>query len=147
MRFATTMTVPCTPAKLWTLLTDPVLIKTWLEDLVDDTPDDPSRTSGVGVRSTMRIREGRKVQTYQSVTTAWVPERHVAIRLTGGSFANGMAMDVDYRIAPEGTGSRLDYVVDVPLKGIFVLMAPLIWIGSRSNASKALAKLAEVAAK
>lgn len=147
MRFATTMTVPCTPAKLWGLLTEPALIKTWLEDLVDDTPDDPSRTSGVGVHSTMRLREGRKIQTYRSVTTAWEPQRRVAIQLTGGSFAQGMAMDVDYRITPEGAGSRLDYEVTVPLKGFFILIAPLIWIGSRANAGKALSKLAEVAGK
>ena len=147
MRFETRMTLPCTPEKLWPLLTDPQGIKTWLEDLVDDVPDDPSHTSGVGVRSTMHLREGKKVQTYHSVTTAWEPQRRVAIQLTGGSFARGMAMDVDYRITPEGAGSRLDYVVEVPLKGFFVLMAPLIWIGSRSNANKALTKLAEVAAK
>lgn len=139
--------MPCTPEKLWPLLTEPERIKTWLEDLVDDVPDDPSRTGGVGVRSTMRLREGKKVQTYRCVTTAWEPRRRVAIQLTGGSFAEGMAMDVDYRIAPEGTGSRLDYAVNVPLKGFFVVIAPLIWIGARANGAKALRKLAEVAGK
>ncbi len=147
MRLQKTVQIACAPARLFTCLTDPAVIKRWLEDLVDDTPEDPTKTSGVGVVSTMRIREGGKIQSYRCVMTAWDPERRVALRLTGGSFGEGMAMDVDYRITPEAPGCRLDYEVDVPLKGWFVLMAPVIWLASRVGSRKQLGKLAEVASE
>ena len=147
MHVRKTLDIACSPARLWPYLTEPELIKRWLADLVDDTPEDPAKTSGVGVVSTMRLREGSKIQSYRCVTTAWEHERRVAIRLTGGSFADGMAMDVDYRITPAGEGSRLDYEVHVPLKGVFILLAPVMWIASRGNARKTLGKLAEIAAQ
>jgi carbon monoxide dehydrogenase subunit G len=146
MRVQKTIQIACTPDQLWPYLTEPALIQRWVEDLVDDTPDDPAKTTGVGVASTMRLREGGKVRSYRSVMTAWDAPRHLALRLTGGSFAEGMAMDIDYRVTPEGAGCRLDQVVVMPLKGVFVLMAPLIWLGSRANARKTLGKLAEIAA-
>jgi carbon monoxide dehydrogenase subunit G len=147
MRAQKTVRIACTPAQLWPYLTEPELIKRWVEDLVDDTPEDPARTTGVGVVSTMRLREGGKTRSYRSVMTAWEPPRRLALRLTGGSFAEGMAMDVEYRIAPDGAGCILEQDVAVPLKGWFVLMAPLVWIGSRANARKTLGKLAEIAPK
>jgi carbon monoxide dehydrogenase subunit G len=146
MRVQKTIQIACTPDQLWPYLTEPALIPRWIEDLVDDTPDDPAKTTGVGVASTMRMREGGKISAYRSVMTAWDAPRHLALRLTGGSFAEGMAMDIDYRVTPEGAGCRLDQVVVIPLKGVFVLMAPLIWLGSRANARKTLGKLAEIAA-
>ena len=139
--------IACTPARLWTCLTDPATLKQWIEDLVDDTPEDPAKTSGVGVVSTMRLREGGKIQSYRCVVTAWEPERRVALQMTGGSFGPGMAMDIDYRITPEAQGCRLDYAVEVPLKGMFILIAPMIWLFSRINAHKALGKLAKVASQ
>jgi carbon monoxide dehydrogenase subunit G len=146
MRVQKTVQIACTPSQLWPFLTEPALIKRWIEDLVDDTPDDPARTTGVGVTSTMRLREGGKIQSYRCVMTAWEHERRLALQLTGGSFAPGMAMDVEYRIAPDAGGTRLDYDVQVPMKGVFRLMAPLIWLVSRGNARKTLGKLAEIAA-
>jgi hypothetical protein len=123
------------------------VFKRWIEDLVDETPDDPAKTTGAGATSTMRLREGGKIRAYRCVMTAWDAPRHLALRLTGGSFSEGMGMDIDYRVTPEGGGCRLDQVVVMPLKGLFVLMAPLIWLGSRVNARKTLGKLSEIAAK
>lgn len=136
--------IDATPAKLWPLLTEPEKLKTWIDNLVDDTPDGP-QTTGVGARSTMKIREGKKIVSYQSVVTAWEPERRVAIRLSGGTFAKGMAMDVDYLVTPTATGSLLDYDVKVTLAGWCVVLAPLIWIVSRFNATSALDKLSAAA--
>ena len=141
------VTIACPPAKLWRCLTEPAIQKQWLVDVIDDIPDDPAKR-GAGAFSTMRIREGGKVQVYRSLVTAWEPERKLAIQLTGGSFAAGMAMDVTYAIASDDAGSVLDYDVIVPLQGFaFKLMAPLIWVVSQSNARKALDKLAEVSRK
>jgi carbon monoxide dehydrogenase subunit G len=147
MRLEKTIPIACTPARLWTCLTDPETIKRWLDDLVDETPEDPAKTTGVGAVSTMRIREGGKIQSYRSVITAWEPDRRVALQMTGGSFGQGMAMDIDYRITPEAQGCRLDYAVEIPLKGMFILMAPMLWLFSRMNAHKALGKLAKVASE
>ncbi|HEV7765550.1 MAG TPA: SRPBCC family protein [Thermoanaerobaculia bacterium] len=131
-----------TRAQLWRCLTDPEVLKRWVSSLVDDTPEDPERTSGVGVVSTMRLREGNKVVAYRSVVTEWEHERRLAIRISGGMFAEGMEMDVAYEISSRaGGGMLLDYDVRVPLKGFFLLMSPLIWLMSKKNANTDLTKL------
>lgn len=146
MRTHRQVSIACPPAALWRCLTEFELQKRWLTDLVDETPEDPAKTSGVGAASRMRIREGSKVNTYRSVVTAWEPNRRLAVRLTEGSFAPGMAMDVTYTITAAPGGCLLDFDVEVPLKGIlFKLMAPLIWIMSAANARRDLGKLATLA--
>jgi hypothetical protein len=135
------VSLACTPTALWRCLTEFDLQKQWITQLVDETPDHPAHV-GVGAASTMRMREGKKIVTYRSVVLAWEPGRRLAIRLSGGSFAPGMEMDVAYGLSLGETGMTLDYDVQVPLKGImFKLMAPLIWLASASNAKKSLMKL------
>jgi hypothetical protein len=136
-----------TSAQLWRCLTEPELLKRWITTLVDETPEDPSKTSGVGVVSTMRLREGNKIVAYRCVVTKWEHERCLAIRISGGMFIEGMEMDVEYDISPRpGGGMLLDYDVRVPLKGFaFVLMAPLMWLMSMMNANKDLSKLQTLA--
>jgi hypothetical protein len=138
--------IDCSPKTLWKCLTDDGLVKQWVSQLVDDIPDDPGRT-GVGALSTLRLREGAKVVSYRSVVTAWESEHLLAIRLSGGSFAPGMEMDVRYEISQENvTGAVLDYDVTVPLQGLlFKLLGPFVWLASVANARKDLAKLKEVA--
>jgi hypothetical protein len=138
--------IDCSPKILWKCLTDDELVKQWVSQLVDDIPDDRQRI-GLGALSTLRLREGAKVVSYRSVVTEWEPERLLAIRLSGGSFAPGMEMDVRYEISQEHvTGTVLDMDVTVPLKGLlFKLLGPLVWLGSVSNAKKDLTKLKELA--
>jgi len=144
MRLHKQVRIACTPATLWRHLTESELLKQWIPDLVDDTADEGVQP-GLGATSTMRLREGSKVQSYRSVVTAWEPERKVAVRLTGGSFAAGSAMDVSYEFVPEANGCVLDYDVDIPLATLpFKLLAPLIWIVSTGNANKALTNLARL---
>jgi hypothetical protein len=135
----------CPPNSVWRCLTEFELQKQWITQLVDETPDDPARV-GAGAGSTIRMREGGKIVTYRSVVTAWEPERRLAIRLSGGSFAPGMEMDIVYALSQGEGGTILDYDAQVPLKGImFKLMAPIIWLVAASTAKKDLAKLRALA--
>lgn len=138
--------IACTPSVLWKHLTEPELLKEWVPDYVDETPDGPVH-EGVGAASTMRLREGSKVVAYKSVVTAWERERRVAIRITGGSFPKGMHIDVGYGITPSEGGCLLDYDVDYQLRGFFRLMAPIMWLATRGNSDKALTKLASAATR
>ena len=139
--------IACTPAALWPWLTEPALLKEWVPGFVEETPDDPARTSGVGTRSTMKLREGSRVSTYQSVVTRWEPERAVAIRLSGGSFAKDMHMDIAYEVTPTARGCRLEFHEHCDMKGLYLLLAPVFWIAGRANVTKALAKLAGAVAR
>lgn len=146
MHFHERIEIDCTPAQLWRCLTEPALLQQWVSSLVDETPEDPARTTGAGAASTMRLREGKKIVVYRSVVTAWEPERRIAVRLSGGSFAPGMEMDVTYDIAPHAGGTSLDYDVRVPMKGLFFkLMAPLFRLMAMTNANKDLSTLKELA--
>jgi carbon monoxide dehydrogenase subunit G len=134
--------VDCRPEQLWHCLIDAARLKQWVSHLVDEIPDEPAR-NGPGALSTIRMREGRKVVDYRSVVTAWEPERRLAIRLSGGSFAKGMEMDVVYVLSPaDGATTVLDYDVTVPLKGLFfTLLGPIFLLAAVSNAKRDLAKL------
>jgi carbon monoxide dehydrogenase subunit G len=138
--------VDCRPEQLWRCLTDVALLKQWVSNLVDETPDDPKRNR-LGALSTIQMREGTKVVAYRSVVTAWEPERRLAIRLSGGSFAKGMAMDVQYVLSrPNGIRTLLDYDATVSLKGLFfTLLGPIIFLASATNARKDLANLKTLA--
>jgi carbon monoxide dehydrogenase subunit G len=94
------------------------------------------------------LREGGKVTAYRDVVTRWEPEKALAIRLSGGSFAAGMHMDVTYVITERAGACVLDYDVACELKGLVCkLMAPLIWVGSRVNAKKSLDALSAIASR
>ena len=54
MQFHRQIRVDCTPEALWRCLTEVELLKNWVSNLVDETPNDPTRTQGVGVKSTMK---------------------------------------------------------------------------------------------
>ena len=101
--------IACTPARLWPWLTEPERLKAWVPGFVEEIPDDPARTSGVGAGSTMKLREGSKVLDYRCVVTRWEPERAVDIRLSGGALAKDMHMDLAYDVTPTARGCRLDY--------------------------------------
>jgi hypothetical protein len=140
------LVVACPPEILWRCLTDPSILKQWITQLVEEKFDDPAH-GGLGARSTILLREGNKIVAYRSVVTAWEPKHCLAIRLSEGSFAPGMEMDVRYELAGDlGSRTLLDYGVIVPMKGVFKLLYPLIWLGSVASAKKDLAKLQRVAA-
>lgn len=145
MRVHRQLKIDAPPAAVWRCLVEPELQKRWITQLVDETPDDASAV-GVGATSSMRLREGDQVVTYRSKVTAWEPERHLSIQLTGGTFAEDMAMDVRYDLVPEAAGTTLDYDVVVPMKGFASkVLTPLLWLVASTNSIKDLARLSVVA--
>lgn len=136
--------IGASPTRVWRCLTEPAMLPQWISGFVDETVETPGPPA-VGTVSTMRLKEGAKIATYRSVLTAWRPGERLAIRLTGGSFSEGMAMDVDYAIAAEGGGTRLAYDARVPMKGIFLLLAPIMRLAAGANAKRDLARLKTLA--
>jgi uncharacterized protein YndB with AHSA1/START domain len=146
MRAHRRITIDSPSEVVWLCLTDPALVKQWITNMVDDIPEHPGRPIGVGTRSTMRLREGKRIRDYTCIITAWEPGKHLAIRMAGGSFAPGMEMDVRYQLSPVPEGrTLLDFDVQVPMKGWFRLMAPLFKLMAAGNTNRELAKLQEVA--
>lgn len=144
MRVRREIVIGAPPARVWRCLTEPSMLSKWISGFVDETVETPG-APGVGTASKLRLKEGRKVVSYRSVLTAWEPGERLAIRLTGGSFTAGMVMDVDYAIAAEGEGTRLAYDAGVPLKGPFLLFAPIVHLAAGANTKRDLAKLKALA--
>jgi carbon monoxide dehydrogenase subunit G len=116
MRVRKSVSVAATPETCWQVLTSPEHLKQWLPEVLDFIPDDPAKPDGVGATFTMKIQEGKRVVEYRETITAWEPGRALAVRISGGSFGKGMAMDVDYRLVPESNGTRLDYEEEMELQ-------------------------------
>ena len=141
--------IACTAQALWRCLADPGIVKQWVPGVVEIVPEPgPGPGEGLDAASTMRIREGGKIASYRSVVTRWEPDRAIGIRMSGGSFAPGMHMDVTYEIAERTGACVLDYDVTCELKGVlYKLMAPLIWAVSRASAKKSLDNLSAIASR
>jgi carbon monoxide dehydrogenase subunit G len=127
MQLQTTAEFACTPEKLWAWIDEPAKRMQWMKGLVSDELTSPAPTR-VGSTFLMRIKEGGKIADYEGVVTAYDRPRHLAVTLQGGAFKN-MPMRVDYRLEPQGAGTRLDYSCSCDLKGPVRLFAPLFgWI-------------------
>ncbi len=53
----------------------------------------------VGSTFDMRVREGRRISSYEGRINAYDPPRHLGVSFWGGLFRPGIVMHVDYRIA------------------------------------------------
>jgi uncharacterized protein YndB with AHSA1/START domain len=138
--------IDASPPAVWRCLTETSLLKQWVSNLLEETPEGPQQ-SGIGAVSNIQMREGSRVVTYRSIVTEWEPKQKLAIRLSGGSLGEGMEMDVIYELNQEDlTGVVLDYDATVPLKGFFFkLLAPIIWLGMAGSSKQDLAKLKALA--
>jgi uncharacterized protein YndB with AHSA1/START domain len=121
MKYTYTLDINALPDKVFDLIHDPEKHKLWLQG-VEETryvgEYDP--TNPVGTRFRQKIREGGKVREYDGEVTAFSRPSHLGIRL----FPPQFSVQVDYRLTPLGTGTRLGYSADLSCGHWFIrLMA------------------------
>jgi carbon monoxide dehydrogenase subunit G len=81
-------------------------LRAWMDGLEETIdPEGRGRERRVGTRFRQRIREGGRLVEYEGEVTAYEKPRHIGVRIGNAMFA----CEVDYRFAPEGQGTRLDY--------------------------------------
>ena len=117
MRIEYRMDVRCTPWQLWSFLDDDKRQKLWLTTLVDVVPTSLIPRAA-GSTFDLRVREGRRISSYEGRINAYDPPRHLGVSFWGGFFRPGMLMHVDYRIAELSTGCRLEYYAEIELDNL-----------------------------
>ena len=122
MRIEDEIEIACTPLDLWPWLVEPERIPLWMEGVVDQTPTSPAPV-GVGSTYTTRIREGGKTVAYDVVITEYEAPERLSLRMTSAAHP-GMAMQIEYRLVQLDEGTRLEYVGEAELRGLYRLMAP-----------------------
>ena len=144
MRIEHSIETRTTPESLWTLLTEPEQIKRWIPELISDEPTNPGQ-EGVGTKTRMRLKEGSKIVEYGSEITAFTPQEHLGLRLTGGNLG-ASPMDVDYRLSPVERGTAVHYTSTWQPRGIFLrLLSPLLTAMSKRNIRSQFQRLRELA--
>jgi carbon monoxide dehydrogenase subunit G len=144
MRYVYTLEITAPVEKVFDLIQDPQKHKLWLQG-VEETryvgDYDPERP--VGARFVQKIREGRRVKDYDGEVTAFERPRHLGIRLYGKQFS----VQVDYRLAPQGRGTHLDYAADITCGHWIIRVMGFLfgWLcrGILARQMKALKALAE----
>lgn len=145
MRMQHQIEIDRSPDELWPWLTETDRLKQWMKGLLEITPVSEGEP-GVGFKSRMQIKEGKKVSDYSEEITRWEPPHALAVRITGGCIPEGTAMESAYTTTDMGGHSRIDVVTTGDLKGFWKLFAPLmkLFAGSQQKSFfKTLKKLAE----
>ncbi len=102
----------CPIGQLWALIDDIEKQRLWITTLVDVTTTS-ELDRAVGTTFDMRVREGRRISTYEGRINAYEPPRHLGVSFWGGRFGQGIVMKVDYRLADLGERTRLEYYAEV----------------------------------
>ena len=133
------------PDRLWTLLTEPAQVKRWIPQLLSDEPEDGSGETRVGLRTRMRLREGKKVVEYATVLTAVEKRAFLEMEMRGGNLGTS-PMTVAYRLLPSSGGTVLVYqAVWRPRELLLTLLSPLIAVFARRSSSSQLRRLKDLA--
>lgn len=109
--------IRCTPKQLWPFLDEAEKQKLWLTTLVDLAPTS-HMPRAVGSTFDMRVREGRRIATYEGRIHAYDPPRHLGVSFWKGAFSPGVVMKVDYRLADLGTRTRLEYLAEIDTESL-----------------------------
>jgi carbon monoxide dehydrogenase subunit G len=75
---------------------------------------------GIGSRFRLGVRMGGRVAPMEYVITTWDPPRRVVLEGAGSGVS--AVDDIRFEAAPSGT--RIDYVADIRLRGLLRLLAP-----------------------
>lgn len=127
MRTEYRVDILCLPRDLWPFLDEAEKQRAWLTTLVDIVPTS-KQPRAVGSTFDLRVREGRRITSYEGRINAYDPPRHLGVSFWGGAFPPNMVMRVDYRIAGTEKGCRLEYYADVnldQLRGPIKLALPI----------------------
>ncbi len=145
MNISRTIELPASPAHVWTLLTEPEQIQRWIKELVSDEPITPPPV-GVGTRTRMTIREGKRLVQYETELLAFAPHRELVVEMRGGSLGRE-PMRVSYHLTDLGGSTRLVYRTTWRPRGFLLhLLYPLIVLIGRGNMRRSLGRLAAIAA-
>ena len=118
-------------------------IKLWIPELVaNEFPHGKPKENPVGTKFIQKLKEGGRVRSYEGEVTAYEKNRALSIRLGN----KGFTVDVDYRVEPQGSGSRLDFTCKVQYKSwFFGLMGKLFSGFMVKVANKQMDQLKEAA--
>lgn len=144
MHLERTIDLAASPARVWTLLTEPDHVTRWIPELVSDEPTTPPPV-GVGTTTRMKIREGSRVVEYATEILAYTPCSELAIVMRGGSLGRE-PMRVSYLLSDLGGTTRLVFRETWRPRGLLLwLLLPLILVVGRRNLRRTLGRLAELA--
>lgn len=91
---------------VFNLVDDDEKVKLWMDGLEETLyPWGRNRENPVGTKFRQKVREGGRMAEYDGEVIAYEKPTHLAIRIGNSEFL----MQVDYRLTPGPTGTRLDY--------------------------------------
>lgn len=124
-------------------LDDDESLKSWIEELEETKyTSEVNHENPVGATFTQKIKEGRRVVTYEGEVTAYDKPRQLGVKLWDKDFS----VDVDYRLTPLNGETRLEYTADLHFHTIFSrIMGVLFWWLSRRIIRKQITKLKDIA--
>jgi uncharacterized protein YndB with AHSA1/START domain len=142
MHIERTVDLASSPARVWTLLTEPDQVQRWITELVSDEPTTPP-PYGVGTTTRMKIREGSRIVEYTTEILAYTPCSELALEMRGGSLGRE-PMRISYLLSDLGGTTRLVYRSTWRPRGVLLwLLLPLIVVMGRRNMRRSLGKLAQ----
>ncbi len=128
MRIPYAMDVACEPGVLWPFLVETEKQKLWMKGLVENVPASEGPPGALRA-STMRIKEGGRIQDYALIVTRYDEPVHLTVEMRGKAFGNGV-MVVDYILTPRVGGTHLDYLCTFDAPGAGLAMRLMMGIGS-----------------
>jgi uncharacterized protein YndB with AHSA1/START domain len=102
------------PEKVFARIEDNESYPEWWPNMIEQKRDKPGPLE-IGSRSKYKYNMLGATLVGEVILEVYEPPQRVAVRTTGG--ANGT---FDWRFRPEGSGTRLDVVVDYTLPGSFL---------------------------
>jgi uncharacterized protein YndB with AHSA1/START domain len=101
--------------KVFDFINDENKHKLWLEGL-EETIREPGYNSKhpVGSKFQQKIREGKKVEVYDGVVTAFNRPHHLGARV----YNKGMSIQVDYRLTKVKKHTHLEFISEVTFQNL-----------------------------
>ena len=143
MKFLGSISIDAPQESVFDLVADPDRRGEWAKGIVEmryTSEFDPQNP--VGAEFMQRIKEGGRETEYSGEITAYDRPNLLASKITGGGFT----MDLEYRLAPSGTGAVVENYVDLVAGSLFAKIMGFLfgWL-TRHIAKKQLKRLKQIA--